>query len=103
MKPEETTPADLASAGPLDVTLYSRPGCHLCEEAKEQIAPLLKSAGARLRVVNIDAQPELVELFNEEVPVIFLGRRKVAKYRVDLHQLRKQIDEARRDPRRFQE
>src|SRR5579871_6333205 len=38
----------LQLAGPRDVTIYSRPGCHLCEEAKAQIAPLVKSSGARL-------------------------------------------------------
>ncbi len=35
-------------AAPRDVTIYSLPGCHLCEEAKEQIAPMLKEFGARL-------------------------------------------------------
>jgi len=38
----------LQLAAPRDVTIYSRPGCHLCEEAKAQIAPLLKEFGARL-------------------------------------------------------
>ena len=33
----------LQLALPRDVTIYSRPGCHLCEEAKAQIAPLLKA------------------------------------------------------------
>src|SRR3984885_5095739 len=42
----------LQLAGPRDVTIYSRPGCHLCEEAKAQIAPLLKEFGARLTEIN---------------------------------------------------
>ena len=42
---ERTEDGRLALAGPLDVTLYTRPGCHLCEEAKAQIAPLLRRAG----------------------------------------------------------
>jgi len=37
----------LQIAGPRDVTIYSRPGCHLCEEAKIQLAPLLQECGAR--------------------------------------------------------
>ena len=44
----------LALAGPRDVTMYSRSGCHLCEEAKAQIAPLLAEFGARLTEINID-------------------------------------------------
>ena len=86
----------LAAAGPLDVTLYTRPGCHLCDEAKAQIAPLLRDAGARLREVNIDADPVLRARYDFDVPVIFLGTRKVAKHRVDLKQFRRQLDEARR-------
>jgi glutaredoxin len=85
----------LATAGPLDVTLYTRPGCHLCDEAKEQIAPLLAQAGGRLREVNIDADPELRARYDYDVPVIFLAARKVAKHRVDLRQFRKQLEEAR--------
>jgi len=85
----------LAAAGPLDVTLYTRPGCHLCEEAKAQIAALLKHAGARLREVNIDSDPVLRARHDCDVPVIYLGARKVAKHRVDLGQFRRQLDEAR--------
>ena len=93
-----TTPEDgrLAAARPLDVTLYTRPGCHLCEEAKAQITPLLEKAGARLREVNIDSDPVLRARYDYDVPVIFLGARKVAKHRVDLEQFRRQIEEARR-------
>jgi glutaredoxin len=92
-----TSPEDqlLAAAGPLDVTLYTRPGCHLCEEAKMQISPLLSSAGARLREVNIGTDPVLRARYDYDVPVIFLGTRKVAKHRLDLRQFRRQLDEAR--------
>lgn len=96
---ERTENGRLALAGPLDVTLYTRPGCHLCEEAKAQIAPLLQRAGARLCEVNIDADPALRALYDYDVPVILLGARKVAKHRVDLEQFRKQLEEARRSAR----
>jgi glutaredoxin len=79
---------------PLDVTLYTRPGCHLCEEAKSQIAPLLRAAGITLQEVNIDDDPALRAQYDFDVPVIFLGARKVAKHRVDLRQFRRQLDEA---------
>ena len=85
----------LAIAAASDVTLYTRPGCHLCEKAKADILPLLRRAGASLREVNIDADPVLRDRYNLDVPVIFLGARKVAKYRVDLPQFKRQLDEAR--------
>lgn len=87
---------DKPQAEPLEVTLYTRPGCHLCDEAKLQIAPLLAEFGARLREINIDADPELHERYNTDVPVIFLADRKVAKHRVDASQFRRQLLEASR-------
>ena len=84
----------LQLAAPRDVTIYSRPGCHLCEEAKTQIAPLLKEFRARLTEINIDEDPELRARYDYDVPVIFLGARKAAKHRVDLAQFRRQLREA---------
>ena len=81
---------------PVRVEIYSRPDCHLCDEAKAQIAPLLRGAGATLREVNIDADPILRARYDLDVPVIFLGARKVAKHRVDLRQFRRQLEEALR-------
>src|SRR5579871_6502513 len=56
---ERTEDGRLQLAGPRDVTIYSRPGCHLCEEAKQQMARPMKEFGARLTEINIDEDPEL--------------------------------------------
>ncbi|HEY2647536.1 MAG TPA: glutaredoxin family protein, partial [Candidatus Acidoferrales bacterium] len=84
----------LQVAGPRDATIYSRPGCHLCEEAKAQLAPMLKEFGASLTEINIDEDPQLHALYDYDVPVIFLGARKAAKHRVDLAQFRRQLQDA---------
>jgi glutaredoxin len=55
--------ARLAAAGPREVTLYTRPGCHLCEEAKTAVAPLLREFGAVLREVNIENDAVLEERY----------------------------------------
>ena len=81
----------LQLVGPRDVTIYSRPGCHLCDEAKAQIAPLLAEFGARLTEINIDEDAVLRANYDYDVPVIFLGARKVAKHRIDLKQFRRQL------------
>jgi glutaredoxin len=88
--------ARLAACGPRDVTLYSRPGCHLCEEAKAAIAPLLREFGAALYEVNIDEDAVLTQRYGRDIPVIFVGKRKAAKHRVDLAQFRRQLGEAQR-------
>jgi glutaredoxin len=85
----------LASAHPLEVTLYTRPGCHLCADAKAVMQPLLKEYGATLREVNIDLDNELGERHGWDIPVVFIGKHKAAKHRVDPAQFRRQLQEAR--------
>jgi glutaredoxin len=83
--------ARLAAAGPREVTLYTRPGCHLCEEAKAAVAPLLQEFGAVLREVNIENDAVLLGRYGWDIPVIFIGARKAAKHRVDVQQFRRQL------------
>ena len=84
----------MARCGPRDVTLYSRPGCHLCDQAKAVITPVLREFGVVLREVNIDEDPILKDRYGWDVPVIFVGQHKAAKHRVDLVQFRRQLEEA---------
>ena len=83
--------ARLAAAGPREVTLYTRPGCHLCEQAKTAVAPLLREFDAVLREVNIENDAVLEERYGWDIPVIFIGARKAAKHRVDVEQFRRQL------------
>lgn len=85
--------ARLAAAGPREVTLYTRPGCHLCEDAKTAIAPLLREFGASLHEVNIDEDAILEGRYGWDVPVIFIGAHKAAKHRIDVEQFRRQLEE----------
>jgi glutaredoxin len=86
--------ARLAASGPRDVTLYTRPGCHLCDEAKYAITPLLREFGVTLQEINIDADPVLKERYGWDIPVIFIGQHKAAKHHVDLEQFRRQLQDA---------
>jgi glutaredoxin len=85
----------LAAASAMDVTLYSRPGCHLCEAAKAAIDPLLAEFGATLHEVNIDGDAVLTERYGWDIPVLFVGTRKAAKHRINVRQLRRQLKEAK--------
>jgi glutaredoxin len=90
--------ARLATRGAREITLYTRPGCHLCEEAKAVIRPILREFGAALREVDIDQDAVLQQRHGTDIPVIFIGARKAAKHRVDPGQFRRQLMEAlRRD------
>ncbi len=67
---------------PPKVTLYTRAGCCLCEEAKQVLTAARSQATFELEEVDIDRHPEWLARYNEEVPVIAINGRKAFKYRV---------------------
>ncbi len=74
------------------VTLYTRAGCHLCEEAKRVLAAARERADFAYQEFDIDADPELRRLYNEEVPVIAIDGRKAFQYRVDMSEFLKRLE-----------
>jgi glutaredoxin len=66
----------------MTVTLYTRAGCHLCDEAKRVIQAVRPRAEFQYEELDIDADPALLELYNEEVPVIAIDGKKAFKYRL---------------------
>jgi glutaredoxin len=85
--------APTKTPGP-NVTLYTKVGCHLCEEAKAAIAPLLREFHATLQEIDIEGDATLMERFGCDIPVIYIGRKKAAKHRVNLEQFRRQLQDA---------
>lgn len=72
-------------AGKLNVVLYTRRGCHLCDEAKK----VLRQAGLEPREVDIDSDPALLGQFNECVPVVEIDGRQRFRGRVNIVLLRR--------------
>jgi glutaredoxin len=73
------------------VTLYTRAGCHLCDDAKQVILAARSRADFDYEERDIDAAPELFRLYNEEVPVIAIDGRKAFKYRLDMDEFLKRL------------
>ena len=73
------------------ITLYTRAGCHLCDEARKVLDSARTRARFDLDVVDIDADPELLRLYNEEVPVIAIDGVKAFKYRLTLDEFLKKL------------
>jgi glutaredoxin len=66
------------------VVLYTREGCHLCDEAREAILSLLGSdSGFELREVDIDGDDELHARFLERIPVVEVDGEIVAELDVE--------------------
>jgi glutaredoxin len=76
---------------PALVTLYTRAGCHLCDEAKQVLAAARRRVEFDYEERDIDADDELRRLYNEEVPVIAIDGRKAFKYRVDMSEFLKRL------------
>ena len=75
------------------VTLYSRAGCHLCDEMKALVTRVTREAGdsVALEEVDISSDAELEARYGIEIPVLIVNGRKVAKYRVTEPDLRRML------------
>jgi glutaredoxin len=71
----------------MQITIYSKPDCHLCDDAKA----ILKKLGVDFKEINIQEEPEAYEKYKWEIPVIFIDDVKVVKGRVDEGKLRKAL------------
>jgi glutaredoxin len=75
----------------MKVTLYTRGGCHLCGEAKRVIDSARRRQAFDYEEFDIDSDPNLRKLYNEEVPVIAIDGSKAFKYRLTVDELLKKL------------
>ena len=75
----------------IQIDIYSRPGCHLCDDAKEVIERVQRRYPFSMRVVNIEMDPELEKAYGEQIPVVFINGNKAFKYHVDEHELEQKV------------
>ena len=73
------------------VILYTRPGCHLCEEAKEQMLLAGCAEQYTLEEINIEADAALKERYGWEIPVIFINGVKAFKYRLTADEFKRKL------------
>ncbi len=73
------------------VTLYTRAGCCLCDDAKRVLEQARARAVFAYEERDIDADPELRRLYNDEVPVIAISGVKAFKYKVDMNEFLKKL------------
>jgi glutaredoxin len=59
------------------LTLYGKPGCHLCEEAREVVLAVRERRPFELEEVDITRDPQLEALYRERIPVIAIDGREV--------------------------
>jgi len=73
---------------PARVTLYSKPGCHLCDDARLVVERVCAELGESFEEHSILDNPELLERYREEIPVTLVDGRQHDFWRVDPQRLR---------------
>ena len=71
--------------------LLGRDGCHLCQTAAEQLAPIAAQAGLEVREVDVDTDPELQAEYGDRVPVLLLDGREHSYFTLDVPRLRRDL------------
>jgi hypothetical protein len=64
------------------LTLYSRPGCHLCEEMRREVENLLGDLPHEWEIVDVDRDAELARRYGESIPILFVNGHLFAKIRL---------------------
>jgi glutaredoxin len=75
------------SAALATVTLYGRPGCHLCDEARAVVQEAARRVDFTLHEVDIDSDDELLKAMLERIPVVCVDGVEHAELFVDLEAL----------------
>lgn len=75
------------------LTLYSRIGCHLCEDMENLLPGYLDEAGIPLNIIYIDKNNELESKYGSLVPVLKSGSREICHYFLDVKALQQYISE----------
>ena len=71
----------ILEGGMQSVTLYSRHGCRLCEEAKSELSGSMPSV--EIREVDVDSDPRLRARYGLDIPVAVAGGRELFRHRFD--------------------
>ncbi len=71
------------------IEFYTRPGCHLCEEALRVLEVIRSEFDFEIQRVDISESPELDELYGTQIPVAKLDGRTILKHRADEKLLRR--------------
>ena len=78
------------------VTVYSRHGCHLCEDAVKTLESMREELAFEIEIIYIDGNPELEKLYGNEVPVIHINGEYHDFYKVDPERFRTSLEKHRR-------
>ena len=74
------------------VTLYGKPGCHLCDDARAVIERVRAERGFELEEVDVSLDPVLHRRYGERIPVVALDGEELFEFFVEERSLRERLD-----------
>ena len=75
----------------VQVIIYSRPGCHLCEVAKEAMRAADCAGEYTLDEINIETDSELLKRYGDDIPVITINGAEAFRHRVSAGEFRQRM------------
>ena len=75
----------------IKVEIYSKPECHLCDEAKSVLVKVQQEIPFDFFEVDITSDQELFTEYKEQIPVVFICGKKAFKFRVNEKELRRKL------------
>ena len=75
----------------IELTLYPRPGCHLCDDMRDALREFQPEYSYRLREIDIDRDPLLRARYGVLIPVLCLGEREICHYHLNLSALQQAL------------
>ena len=76
-----------------NLTLYTRVGCHLCEDMESLLPAYLEGTALSLDIIYIDDDAALEQVYGTLVPVLKAGNREICHYFLDVKALQQYISE----------
>ena len=77
------------------ITIYSRQGCHLCDDAQKTLESMREELNFEIVVIDIDQNAELIKLYSDQVPVIHIDGIHHDFYKVDPLRFRSSLEKHR--------
>lgn len=68
---------------PAQLSLYSRHGCHLCEDMERAVSELAAELNFITEIISIDNNAELEQCYGHRVPVLMMGDNMICEYFLD--------------------
>ena len=76
---------------PIRIDIYSRPGCHLCDEAKAAIEPFRERYAVVLRTINVESSADLENRYGSDIPIVLVNGEEAFRHRVDRTELERKL------------